>query len=250
MRAAMRSRRICAAIQGRSLSTVIYQVRPLGAGIGYDANNSEECDRSFTRSDALAKHMRTVHETEALRPSDPIPKNQHGAQQGSKSKLKIIIKTPQSQALDNDPNSDHDLTNGNEPDSSHWTELPESEFNKGEQELGSQQIDKLYRKLYWESKWEKEISEELEKESKEWEDVYNKAWLEKEALLSQVIESEVDWHGRRTAILSGAADVQIGGTIEPNTAEDKEMTEANGHPEPEPANTIENGLRPQEATPA
>ncbi|RMD42238.1 hypothetical protein DV735_g2886, partial [Chaetothyriales sp. CBS 134920] len=30
-----------------------------------------ECDRSFTRSDALAKHMRTVHETEALRPSDP-----------------------------------------------------------------------------------------------------------------------------------------------------------------------------------
>ncbi|CAN6628743.1 hypothetical protein TRVA0_011S03400 [Trichomonascus vanleenenianus] len=27
-----------------------------------------ECDRNFTRSDALAKHMRTVHETEALRP--------------------------------------------------------------------------------------------------------------------------------------------------------------------------------------
>jgi len=34
-----------------------------------------ECDRSFTRSDALAKHMRTVHETEALRPSDPVPKS-------------------------------------------------------------------------------------------------------------------------------------------------------------------------------
>ena len=34
-----------------------------------------ECDRSFTRSDALAKHMRTVHETEALRPSDPVPKH-------------------------------------------------------------------------------------------------------------------------------------------------------------------------------
>lgn len=33
-----------------------------------------ECDRCFTRSDALAKHMRTVHETEALRPSDPVPK--------------------------------------------------------------------------------------------------------------------------------------------------------------------------------
>lgn len=37
-----------------------------------------ECDRSFTRSDALAKHMRTVHETEALRPSDPIPRGHSG----------------------------------------------------------------------------------------------------------------------------------------------------------------------------
>lgn len=37
-----------------------------------------ECDRSFTRSDALAKHMRTVHETEALRPSDPRPQGHTG----------------------------------------------------------------------------------------------------------------------------------------------------------------------------
>jgi hypothetical protein len=37
-----------------------------------------ECDRSFTRSDALAKHMRTVHETEALRPSDPVPRGHAG----------------------------------------------------------------------------------------------------------------------------------------------------------------------------
>lgn len=33
-----------------------------------------ECDKSFTRSDALAKHMRTVHESDPLRPSDPIPR--------------------------------------------------------------------------------------------------------------------------------------------------------------------------------
>lgn len=42
-----------------------------------------ECDRSFTRSDALAKHMRTVHETEALRPSDPVPKNHSQSLVGS-----------------------------------------------------------------------------------------------------------------------------------------------------------------------
>lgn len=193
--------------------------------------------------------MRTVHETEALRPSDPIPKNQHGAQHPPKSKLKIIIKTPQSHALDNDPNSDADLTNGTEPDSSTWTELPEADFSKEEQELSKQQIDKLYRKLFWESKWEKEISEELDKECKEWEEAYHKEWLEKEVLLSQVIESEVDWHERRKAVLSGAMDVQISGTVEPSTAEDKEMTEANGHEEPSSANAIENGVPPRALTP-
>lgn len=31
-----------------------------------------ECDRSFTRSDALAKHLRTVHETESFKISPPI----------------------------------------------------------------------------------------------------------------------------------------------------------------------------------
>lgn len=59
-----------------------------------------ECDRSFTRSDALAKHMRTVHETEALRPSDPVPRGHSGGVSGWGStngangpkKLKIVIK--------------------------------------------------------------------------------------------------------------------------------------------------------------
>ena len=58
-----------------------------------------ECDRSFTRSDALAKHMRTVHETEALRPSDPVPKN-HSASlvggggsstSGGLKRIKLIV---------------------------------------------------------------------------------------------------------------------------------------------------------------
>lgn len=62
-----------------------------------------ECDRSFTRSDALAKHMRTVHETEALRPSDPRPQGHTGGISqaaptngnggtGNPRKLKLIFK--------------------------------------------------------------------------------------------------------------------------------------------------------------
>jgi Zinc finger, C2H2 type len=61
-----------------------------------------ECDRSFTRSDALAKHMRTVHETEALRPSDPVPKGHSEAtgriagggaagSNGSLKRIKLIV---------------------------------------------------------------------------------------------------------------------------------------------------------------
>ncbi|ERF76050.1 hypothetical protein EPUS_01383 [Endocarpon pusillum Z07020] len=59
-----------------------------------------ECDRCFTRSDALAKHMRTVHETEALRPSDPVPKGHSEAasraaggsgSNGSLKRIKLIV---------------------------------------------------------------------------------------------------------------------------------------------------------------
>ncbi|RMZ89595.1 hypothetical protein DV736_g3172, partial [Chaetothyriales sp. CBS 134916] len=57
-----------------------------------------ECDRSFTRSDALAKHMRTVHETEALRPSDPVPRGHAGgmsngkdAANGGIKRIKLIM---------------------------------------------------------------------------------------------------------------------------------------------------------------
>jgi Zinc finger, C2H2 type len=56
-----------------------------------------ECDRSFTRSDALAKHMRTVHETEALRPSDPVPRGHTGGisngsiSNGTKTRIKLLV---------------------------------------------------------------------------------------------------------------------------------------------------------------
>ena len=56
------------------------------------ANTPPECDRSFTRSDALAKHMRTVHETEALRPSDPVPKHHSSNPQNKAQRLRLTLK--------------------------------------------------------------------------------------------------------------------------------------------------------------
>ncbi|KAF4469766.1 hypothetical protein FALBO_3352 [Fusarium albosuccineum] len=175
-----------------------------------------ECDRSFTRSDALAKHMRTVHETEALRPSDPVPKSMQSGPQGKGGKLKIIIKTnQQSQGPHDDID---DAANGDDLNSEYFTPLTADLFDPVDLEYP---VDKLYRKCYWESKWAEEVGESLKKECKEWEDMYYKEWLEKEVLLSQVIKSEVNWHERRQAILTGAADVQVPGAVESVEGGDK-----------------------------
>ena len=161
-----------------------------------------ECDRSFTRSDALAKHMRTVHETEALRPSDPVPKSQQPT--GKSGKLKIIIKTPNSHSGADD-GADGSM-NGEEANAEYFTALTSELFSARELALP---VDELYRKCYWEAKWSGEIGDALKKECKKLEEEYRKEWLEKEVLLGQVVKSEVDWHERREAILSGVADVQL-----------------------------------------
>jgi hypothetical protein len=175
--------------------------------------------------------MRTVHETEALRPSDPIPKS-HGPSSKT-SKLKIIIKTGQGHG---DDESMDGTVNGDDPNSEYYSALSKDIFAADEL---SMPVDKLYRKCYWEAKWAEEIGDSLMKECKDWEDVYYKEWLEKEVLLSQVVKSEVDWHERRQAILTGAADVQVSATVD---GQDKEHT--NGIAEKVEPLTVESGLRP------
>lgn len=185
--------------------------------------------------------MRTVHETEALRPSDPIPKSMHGGPGGKQSKLKIIIKKPQGLGNGQEDAADEPV-NGDDPNAEYYTALSKELFDK--EEL-AYPVDKLYRKCHFECKWAKDIGDELEKECKQWEDVYYREWLEKEALLTQVIKSEVDWHERRQAVLSGVADVHISGGGAKGDEETKEAP--NGHEEQEqkPAaveDKAENGL--------
>lgn len=190
------------------------------------ANNYTECDRSFTRSDALAKHMRTVHETEALRPSDPVPKSMQVGPASKNSKLKIIIKTPQSHTN----GQEDDSTGSGDANTEYFTALTSELFSADELAFP---VDKLYRKCHWEAKWAGEVSDTLKKECQQWEDVYYKEWLEKETLLAQVIKSEVDWHDRRAAILSGEADVDVTATKDAQT-----NGEANGI-KPSTENTAE-----------
>ncbi|KAI1436291.1 hypothetical protein GGR50DRAFT_686492 [Xylaria sp. CBS 124048] len=162
-----------------------------------------ECDRAFTRSDALAKHMRTVHETEALRPSDPVPRSmQHHAGEKKNNKFKIIIKTPQSHAAGQDDAVD----DGDSSDitADFFTQLTEQQgFTNKELAMD---IQSLWKLCVANVKWATAEGEELRDECKEYEEIYRQEWLEKEALLSQLTETEEDWYQRRDAVLAAEPD--------------------------------------------
>ncbi|OAF62821.1 hypothetical protein VC83_00983 [Pseudogymnoascus destructans] len=164
-----------------------------------------ECDRSFTRSDALAKHMRIVHETEALRPSDPTPRSilpksmQPQATKGS-SRLKIIIKNQGTRGSDGGqspaPRRGHDgLTPLTVDDG----------FTLDELALGTKELWRLLRR---QAHWADEEAESLKQEIETMNEIRDKEWLEKEILLDQVINNEMDWFERRKHVLATLPTVE------------------------------------------
>lgn len=171
--------------------------------------------------------MRTVHETEALRPSDPVPKSMQQAGPTGKSKLKIIIKTPQSHSAGQD-----DSLNGGDDDGELSAEFltpltSEQGFTPGELAMP---LERLYKLCHFQVQWAKEESKKLHDEIKHWEEEYKKQWLEKEVLLTQLIQSERDWHDRRQAVLSGAADVRLAGVLESQETNEETANGTQDHP--------------------
>lgn len=163
--------------------------------------------------------MRTVHETEALRPSDPVPKSMQSAAStaGKSSKqLKIIIRTPTSHAAGHDDAAD-DGSAADDSSGDMFTPLTEDQgFSAEELAMPFERLMKLCR---LQVKWSEEEGERLRAECKQWEELYRHEWLEKEVLLDQVVQSEQAWHRRRQAVLSGAADVVVTAHGEAKTAE-------------------------------
>ncbi|OLL25406.1 putative asparagine synthetase [glutamine-hydrolyzing] [Neolecta irregularis DAH-3] len=131
-----------------------------------------ECDKSFTRSDALAKHMRTVHEADALRPSDPIPKShpqhpQHPQYQGATSSNALT--TPRGP---DPPLREIKLAPTDEPD-----EFPDSR----------DQYRLLKHKLQWAGEENKSLKEQVE-----WSEAKRrKCWTKKELLLEKVFKKVI-----------------------------------------------------------
>ncbi|KAL4976769.1 hypothetical protein BDW66DRAFT_134255 [Aspergillus desertorum] len=156
-----------------------------------------ECDRSFTRSDALAKHMRTVHETEALRPSDPVPKRHDILSSGGTpvpasklQRIKLKLSHPPrddseqyGESLNGETAGTEDLNEFEVPEFS-----PDTGFDDHELEMNPHQ---LYRLLRRQIHWAEQEGADLKSD---WEKIRPKrkqAWLEKEAIFDDLMDAEL-----------------------------------------------------------
>ncbi|KAI9756719.1 MAG: hypothetical protein M4579_003720 [Chaenotheca gracillima] len=166
-----------------------------------------ECDRSFTRSDALAKHMRTVHETEALRPSDPVPKNHSNPAPGRLPRLKLVFSAKPPEDLDQERDTDDDATIGtntdidngasprHRPTPTYFEPYPEElEFSRDELALPTKELFRLLRRQLH---WTEEEHLELQAEVDALEASRKQEWMDKELLLENVMEAEFARHSQR-----------------------------------------------------
>jgi hypothetical protein len=149
--------------------------------------------------------MRTVHETEALRPSDPIPKSMQPLVK-SGTRLKLVIKQnqghPEPQGLSPGPKPSYlefpNLSSTSDVDQ--LTPLSnEIGFTPDELAYSPKELWRLLRrKLHW----AEEESDALRRECEVVEAIREKEWVEKELLLDQVIKNEISWHKRREVVLA------------------------------------------------
>lgn len=148
--------------------------------------------------------MRTVHETEALRPSDPVPKS-HTNPPSRLPRLKLILsakppddpnRTDEESLLDEDEAGTVSVrdTNGLSHTAHRHKAYPTHlQFTKEEMALPPK---KLYQLLTRQLKWAEEELEELRADVELLEKRRNEEWILKELLMENVQESELIYHTR------------------------------------------------------
>jgi hypothetical protein len=155
------------------------------------ANQATECDKSFTRSDALAKHMRTVHETEALRPSDPIPRG-HSQANVKPQRLKLVVRPPDQAYGEGTEVDDSATINSNtdvDPDGPAQVDYP-PDVKFTEEEL-AMPTNELFRLLRRQVHWAEEENEEYKRELEVLEVQRKQEWQKKELVLVNFVEAEL-----------------------------------------------------------
>lgn len=146
--------------------------------------------------------MRTVHETEALRPSDPVPKN-YTSVPPKPQRLKLILNSkprhpnsPPAQNEDTDP-EDNDPApiyspasdNDEPPTTSNPTPYPpDISFTPNEASLPPQQLFRLLRRQHH---WTLTDNVDLRGEVALLEQKRKEEWLAKELVLANVMEAEL-----------------------------------------------------------
>ena len=127
-----------------------------------------ECDKSFTRSDALAKHMRTVHEIETGKPQEAPTKIQ--LMQDHKGKRR---RSPS--YTENGQGDEHDLDQRSDGD---------------DPELALYSTASRYRYLKRKHRWATERNAKLRGALQAAEDSRWRSWVQKEQLLDRVLSKE------------------------------------------------------------
>ena len=190
-----------------------------------------ECDRSFTRSDALAKHMRTVHETEALRPSDPVPKSHQnhpqniantayadalfrrqskaissGAANGDGSFRVMQLTTPTTPSPSPFPASANGHFSTRNSHNNNTCQESDSEVENGGSKTRKSYYStsdpyspdethrpprELYHYLKQKLKWVQQAHEDLQKELEVFTSRRREAWVKKELLLERCLQVEL-----------------------------------------------------------
>ncbi|THW00224.1 hypothetical protein D6D17_00826 [Aureobasidium pullulans] len=169
-----------------------------------------ECDRSFTRSDALAKHMRTVHEPEppraAITNANPIDPATGQPKKGPKLRLSMNgkptvkpvapdVPVPVSTQAPNDPSPPMDNIQyipARHPITGQAgfmiTYPPDIHFSQFESEIPANQLMRLLRRQLH---WAQSEGDALKREVEALEDLRCKEWAAKEALLEGVLQGEL-----------------------------------------------------------
>lgn len=162
-----------------------------------------ECDKAFTRSDALAKHMRTVHEPEPVRGTDSaVPVT------GKGKALKVKSNGGTKSALVQDTGPTHD-EDGNwvnpSPPNDNITYIPahhpitgqpgfmihyppDIHFTAWESSITADQLMRLLRRQVH---WAQKEAEELKKQVEALEQQKREEWQLKEILLEGTLEAEL-----------------------------------------------------------
>lgn len=152
-----------------------------------DRSNKIECDRSFTRSDALTKHMRTVHETEA-RPDKSLPLL--GGPTPASKLQRIKLKLSQPKDNDHGPEDPTTIPDIQDMDLSLNVDIDEFDFDEAEKALPARD---LYRLLRRQVSWAERDAARLRAEWESTRPRRKQAWLEKEAILDRWLSDELEF---------------------------------------------------------